>query len=1081
MLTEEQSHLSTKQQRPLHTSAYFIIWLKDTTDRLSDRETTDYLETGLNLLDVQLTDHLRWLVDLLSADKVNLDLGEEYFECKIFDETARFTRQRINRALYKNSESLQLYRKLVKECRLPNKKGVEFNLIQAVLAVPEAEWQIEERRELLKQGGRQQKKTTTTPPLRRNALDGSEEGSDAEFTSQHEQAAAPNRIRLQRGGTSAFIRPDDDTNSLVDGEGSTGDDGGGRHQHRGAVESSGPKRKKSSMMISSDDDEEDVARKRTALSSSPDDASPDDELMTFLHNSQMMDDSIKTYAVTLKYKGMNLIEALQNSNAAVADVLIEAVFEACCVDDICEDISTGIIRDQNVAAFHNLKRLVSGCRKDQVVTFNFPAFFRGVRAKVYDRLKIVRNAFRAEDGSKRLMIWQQRENEKLSLWVKKSVHKVKLRTIYVYSHINDQLNLLDMKQFRKCGFLSIHQGVVRDCKIPLTAESLLEITGTTSYTPEDMEAFTKETLGTKVLKSDVPSLQALKEEKQVKRKVRKEQKAASPSSVAENIAAVAKAKFLHAGPLALDDDDDDDNDVNGAALEALVQGVLSSPLAPASPRLPTSPLSVSTECNLSPSSDLDTTRASSRSSRETSLSGDSPSLLRHDVAFSSPSSRASPASNAAPLREVAASTSPTPPPRASISYGRRGVADDVDVDEIDSRAAPSSPADVISLLRTIFRDTEGSHDAIKLKCFFKPACQKFMLSLVEIVSLVVLNTDSPEMVASDSCVADVTFKFFRAYGVDEDGSLLASMNTQGDGYCHFRASKQAEERSEDRTLTVSALKRTDSKVSSDQLVEHINMYLNVVHFADPYTHMFHKTKLEECLFNAENFVDKVNPRSCWGEPSWTRFVAFDFALLDFSVNEPVTIGGLDCKWGLLQCIPFHYFETFFVAGVPTLTLTQLHEFTRKANYVGFCSGHNFLLENPPSCSSEGVALDGAVIDWISKLTPSILALSRQDLASIRAFGVSLRAKPTVSIRKTIDTAIGRIDVDAATEVAVVQFNAKNQPMCTDTLFAKGKDGGINQREAVDLLETVRYSVSLFIIVCVTSLILFTACISEIAC
>jgi hypothetical protein len=617
--------------------------------------------------------------------------------------------------------------------------------------------------------------------------------------------------------------------------------------------------------------------------------------------------------------------------------------------------------------------------------------------------------------------------------------------VFIYNHINDQSDRLDMSQFRRCGFLSIHQGVVKDCTVPLTPEALLQITGTTAYTPADMEEFTKETLGKKVLKSELPSLQAVKEESKVKRLARKEKKAAekevSPSSVVSQVAA-AKAEFL--GTFSIDEGISATEEEHAADWDQstdwdqLERVALSSPGIVQSPQLPTPPMT-----NTS-----DSPRSSISSSPPAFTTSFAPSNTSRELVFSSScgaSREASPCGYSS-LRQDAVTTGAKKTPIL--------IEDSGSTSSVSSPDASYDPV-AMSLLRRMVQNTEGCCDDIKIECFFNSS-KTFLLALIEIVSFVTSNGDKEDLGAfaasSLSCVDDVNFKLYRAHGVGADGCMLASMNTQGDGYCLFRASEQAETRSLDPSVTVAALKESDWKKSSDQLADHISTYIDVVHFANPHTHMLTQTKLEECLFNAQNFVGEVNPRACWGADSWLRFQSFDFALLEFSDGGDVVVEGANCRWGQLTRIPFHYFGEFYF-GVPTPTLAQLQVVLRKSNHIGFSSGHFFILENHPFPSREKAALGGAVRSWMTSLIPAVRALSPTDVSNIRAFGERLRTEPAKP-RKTIQTSIGDVGIDGATNRPVVSYNDKHQPVCTDTLFEIQESGGYNKQDVIELLAAV---------------------------
>ncbi len=1044
------------------------MWLAAANKAFADREVTDYLSNSLSDLELRMRDELGSLTNLVEASEVNIEFGKEYFEFVIFDETVKISRQRIDKSLHKSSVALLSYRDFVMNTTLPEKKDSAFKLIESLLQHEKLptppppsppELSLQERRERLK-SAKSNKASATPLSALEQSLDGLDE-SDAEFDSELEERKALNNQKGQpRGGESSFLVSDKDF--LDDGEESTG---GGGH-HRGAVGSSRYKRKASSGDDDEDGEEEESSVNNNETSSSVAQAphrskqlvgkrpsSRDDELMTFLYNSHMMDETIKSYAVTLQHNGMNLLQALQSSNVKVADVLIEAVFEACCVDDVCEDVQNSIIREQNVAAFHNLKRLVSGCKEDQVVTFKFKTFFAGVYRRAYDRMKIVR---KGRAGVRCLEDWEQRENENLSLRIKASLLRVKLRTIYIYAHINDQVDRLDMKKFKRCGFLSIHQGIVRNCRIPLTSEYLLEITGTTSYTPADMEAFTQETLSEKIKKSALPSLHAIKEERQEKRLAKKEEKkgAVSPSSVAAvSVAAAARSEFLsHDGLLELDEvvAAGADVDVQVATVEQMERDVLASPLGAQVPRLPSPP----TSSSLSPLSSM-SSPALSVSNTTLSL-GISP--LRFDA--ESPTQFNTRADCSAGAGSDYSAGSPS---QAAAAVGSTNLAS----------GSPLDSAATKTLLKRIFRGTEGSHAAIKISLFCNFSNEKFVLSLVQIVAFVVANKDRTRvsaMLASEACVSDVTFQFSRAYGVDSNGSMLACMNTEGDGYCMFRATLQALMRSNSPTLSVAALKSADAEKSSDQLSEHIRTYIDMVKFANPHTDMYHQTKLEECLFNAENLVDKLNPRSCWGDSSWMRFLPFHFALLDFTDKDShVVLPGIgQCRWGLLTRVPFHLFNSFYY-GTPTPTLKQLRQLVLKPpNYLGYSPGHNFLLDNPLSTVREAADLQAALEDWCGTLIPVIGRLTSSELDGIHELGVKLIAQASLGppTCKTMETSIGVVEIDDSA-VPVVQYNTKMQPMCCDTLFVQGPGGGYNKHEVDELLNTVSFvcidaAVSIFI-------------------
>jgi hypothetical protein len=309
-----------------------------------------------------------------------------------------------------------------------------------------------------------------------------------------------------------------------------------------------------------------------------------------------------------------------------------------------------------------------------------------------------------------------------------------------------------------------------------------------------------------------------------------------------------------------------------------------------------------------------------------------------------------------------------------------------------------------------------------------------------------------ELLARDSCMSEVTFQLFRAYEVDSDGTMLAYFNTDSDGYCMFRASLQALLRFEDPALTVKQLKAIDMKTKSDKLVKHIQVYADAVKFANPHTNLFHQAKLAECLFNAEHFPDQRNPPDCWGDSCWMRFLKFDVVLLDFmDDHRRSVIGGKMCKWGQVSRVPFHYFGTFFY-GVPNMTQVQLQDLVRKANYVGFSPGHNFVLENP-TVESQLEELSSSILSWINGLVPAIVALSDVELELVRQLGVTLRTSTMTAPLATIRTSIGIVDVDTAL-VPVTQYTDRGEPICCDTLFELCPNGSFNKHEVDAMLSSV---------------------------
>ncbi len=1038
-------------------SPYFITFLDGARKTFSETVQIDEVVHNFNDLELKTRALFKSLAtEYLKGKRVTTSHFNEHFAYPMFGYEGEISRDRIDKVLYKTHASMQTFRDMVATGVLPDHKS--SNLMQLVLEqeLAEPKLTVEERKERL----RLDKK----PPSKRTATS----ETDAELVSEDDQV-----VTVRRRNNKNQKQSSSNENFLGGMEmdiSSSSDELNDQSEEEDCVSQNEQDEKRQRISASKNRRRGDtaggelvVARKRLGDAGSP------MEVETFVSNSYMLDATRQGYMTSITHEGMNLVQALEQRNKHVANVLIEAVFEACCVDDVINDMSHTVVREQNVVAFNHLKRLVSSCKTDEVVTFDFDAFFVKVHKRAFDRLKVVSKSTE-EGGTGVLLDWEVLKNSNISRTLKTSVKYVRLKSIFIYAHLNDLVDTLDLKQFRKCGFVTIHKGTIVDIKIPLTAETLLEITGGHQYTAEDMAAFKKSTMSVKVEKSTVKSLKLIKEEVQAKRQERAAEKKAKVEkakveggSPAEAEAALAVQAFLGEEPLRFDVDDD----VQMARVES---ALLASPVQNST---------TSTESSAA------ATTTSSPSPSTTSLFPDSPPAPTLTAA-SSPSVSSSPtisaiSSDNSPTSVSVPSHRPLSPPQmsppvpqqvqqSSSSSNQRPVSlkvhshrhvHDVDIDDDTpsvSVATKDRELKAATLLKRLFNESEGTFESYKIRCFCSRSTDKTLLSLVDLVSFVVEHRDSVDLnalLARESCVADVKFQFFRAYGMDEFDTMLAYSNTVGDGYCLFRASDQAELRSENRELDVSELKVLDKKKKSVDLIEHIQMYADAVQFANPHTNLLNRSKLEECLFNAKNFPDELNPRECWGDSSWMRFLKFDVLLLDFMPKAAVTtVEGQVCKWGQVARVPFHYFNDFFY-GVPNFTLKQLDDLVRKANYVGYSPGHYFVLENPTVIAQqEGISL--ATSNWIDRLVPKIKALSHSDLYIIRQYGVTLKAQllaANTAPSASMITSIGPISLDKS-KVPVIQYTDEGSPICCDTLYGVCPNGSYNKYDLDDLLNSV---------------------------
>lgn len=358
----------------------------------------------------------------------------------------------------------------------------------------------------------------------------------------------------------------------------------------------------------------------------------------------------------------------------------------------------------------------------------------------------------------------------------------------------------------------------------------------------------------------------------------------------------------------------------------------------------------------------------------------------------------------------------------------------------------------------------GEHDALKIE-FISSARPdlKCLSALAKIVQFVSLNKNEFNLGAllaqEAACLDGVYFALRRAFEVGGGDLMIDSENTRGDGYCLFRATLQAQDRSKNPTLSLEQLKASDWARGSDKLVAHIKSYVKVINFANFATQELMQTKLDECIFNAEILVGATNPYACWCDSSLLRFLKFDMALFDFSSSDTmrVDIKGTHCRWGNLSRIPFHYFDNFF-DGEPKLTITQLRVVTTKSNYIGFSSGHNFVLPTP---SRDLLDLNKAFGNWIDHIIAAVQLLSTSELQVVDAFAVRNDAKLKATAIASVSFSVnqnesGVIDVSTDSLTRETQRDHKNKPLCHDNYFKKLDDGRFNKEEVDDLCNSVHH-------------------------
>jgi hypothetical protein len=389
-----------------------------------------------------------------------------------------------------------------------------------------------------------------------------------------------------------------------------------------------------------------------------------------------------------------------------------------------------------------------------------------------------------------------------------------------------------------------------------------------------------------------------------------------------------------------------------------------------------------------------------------------------------------------------------------------------------SSVGPSPPQHKpVDIVRSVFQGLAGVNKTLQIVSQFEGSKRPLVLSQIDLVLFIFDFIDGDDTltaaVQDDPCLVDLLFVFMRSYEVDSNDTPLASDNTRGDGYCEYRATLQAEMRSKDATLTAARLKALDSKMPFSKIAAHIQSYKDVVNFANPQTQMLYQTKLDESLFNAQNFPEELNPRPCWGDASLVRFLKFDFALLQFTGGDNnVHMGSSSSSrrsgkrtWGKLARVPFHYFDKFFLAD-PKLSISQMRILTSRSNYIGYgyTAGHFYVLENPENDRED---LEAAVSDWIQNLIVRVKSdVTVPQVKLLREYAAQLRVNLTNApprIQEKIMTSIGFVDIDPATRMPSDNMRDKNKrPLCVDTLFEVGADGKYNKQDIDELLSAVQF-------------------------
>eukprot|EP01034_Spumella_vulgaris_P023775 gene23775-30042_t len=808
-----------------------------------------------------------------------------------------------------------------------------------------------------------------------------------------------------------------------------------------------PARKKARLEGSSSERGEDIDEEQEEEEEGED----EEAVKSFLHNSALVvvdgSDPEESYMTSITFNGKNLMQAISQRDNVTANVLCDAIFEETCVDDVLADLKHNIIREQNVVAFNTLKRRISTCPPDSVVLFDFNKFFKKVYKRSFDKLKMC-SVRKRDGGSGALDSLGIKHNDALGCRVKASVHRIKLKCIYTYAHLNNQVDTLDLTQFKGCGFLTVLNNGEVNCTLPLTKDSLLEITGHQAYTPQEMEDFKEATLCKTRKLSEVKAKEAAKRVKQTERNQRKAaaktSSSSDPAAVTLNgsptmITASVDPFLMNAGPMKSLEDDN---------LERLTHEALSSPVATSSSsgarELPVVRSAVyssactnnhdaggdnnSVDFSTSPQSSPEHLSFSSRSASPPTSGplGNSASVVGLQ--------RAAGLMDALQDRDDSASFSPAAPAAVSSvklaalksSSGPQLTNDFVPVLAADGppSAAHSSSvkggddAVLATLLKSVFKNSEGVKDHVKIIYDLPQQLFKKTEEALCLIDMIMSIHESPQGNVDPQAIL-----------LAEDGYPFAYHDTLGDGFCLVRSTLQAQARARDHTLTTIKLKEKDSKVQRHkEIATHIKLY--------------------EMLFNAENFPDQSNPKGCWGDQSMVRFLPFDFAMLDFTNTEAqpqvVDSSGRVRGWGRVAHVPFHYFQSFFGGSPPKLTVVQLHHTPSDVDLLG-----------------------GAVIDWIARCVPRVRALSETQVEQVRTFRVMLKgrqsdkeevvAPPSPSLKKTTSRGASVMAVDVLREeLNVSNYDSKRKPLCQDGFFKKCENGAYDKSEVDELFLTLKF-------------------------
>jgi hypothetical protein len=399
----------------------------------------------------------------------------------------------------------------------------------------------------------------------------------------------------------------------------------------------------------------------------------------------------------------------------------------------------------------------------------------------------------------------------------------------------------------------------------------------------------------------------------------------------------------------------------------------------------------------------------------------------------------------------------------------------------ESRSRPALTVEtlLLRLFKTQSTGTSGSvriiEEKSKLRSYNKET--EYCTDLACLVLLIAdfkssdTTSDIIDSLIDSEPINRISFSFQKAFPVvGSNQSSIAYGNTIGDGYCGFRATDQAEQRSLHHMTAIKDLITYDKASKTDgRVAEHIGEYITSVNYADPFAQKLALAKLGSAHHNAVSYPEMNNPACCYCDSDWMRFVGFPLHLFRFNGNGGTgecEIDGKRCCWTTLVTVSYMLFEKFF-DGIPVLRLKQISKICGEPNYVGYQPGHFFVLENSLD-DSELLTL--AVRDWFGALVSQVEMLSDSDLKNIRIFHQSKRqiafVEPDLPQVDSIDGVYddnGNFEINLTdslvtqTSVSDVQSAANiahDKPCCEVQWSTPSRV--TNQSERDDILKSVKF-------------------------